>query len=274
VTVARYHNPRRPRGDLHSGLSTEPSTGCFASAQPPRTIAFHGARGGAGATMLAAEMVRELAAEGRSVAAIDADIDRGALHYRLDMPVGRTTFSIADVVNVMDEITAERLQSALARCACGACLLPQPAGRERPQFEQAEAIGLIDTVAPAFDNTVVDTAACADPFTAGLLRASDLVVLVVTPELACLGGARRALATLDSLPGGRPRIEMVINRSLGARDIVTRGDVETFLEMRAAAVLPEDTVRCRRLADECKPLSSERSPLAQAVLEFIRALSG
>jgi Flp pilus assembly CpaE family ATPase len=120
----------------------------------------------------------------------------------------------------------------------------------------------------------VDTAACADPFTAGLLRASDLVVLVVTPELACLGGARRALATLDSLPGGRPRIEMVINRSLGARDIVTRGDVETFLEMRAAAVLPEDTVRCRRLADECKPLSSERSPLAQAVLEFIRALSG
>lgn len=224
--------------------------------------------------MLAAETVVGLARRGLAVAAVDADLDRGSLHYRLDVPVSRATFSIADVLKVIDEITEERLREALAACACGARLLPPPApGFDLTGLDAARARELIEALAGAFDCSVVDTRPSQDPFTAGLLAAADVVVLVVTPELACLGGARRALEALDSLPGGRPRVELVLNRSLASHDLVTRRDIETFLGVEASVVLPEDTVRCRRLADECKPICSERSPLAEALLGFIHGLA-
>jgi len=269
-----------PAGDKLHGLARR--EGFFESPAPrspgaapssAMTVAVHGAKGGVGTTMLAAEMIREFAAAGRSVAAVDADLDRGSLHYRLDTPVGRGTFTIADVASVIDEISAERIASALAGCESGARLLPSPSDPcDRPSLGSAHARKLVDALSAAFDYTVVDTSASQDLFITGLLSASDVVVLVVTPELACLGGARRALAVFDSLPGGRPRTELVVNRAAVARDLVTLRDIETFLGVKAAAVLPEDAARCRRLGDECRPLASERSPLAQAALAFIRGL--
>ena len=81
--------------------------------------------------MLAAELARLLASSGRRVLAVDADMQRGSLHYRLDVPVGRATFSVADVLPVLDDLSPDLLRGAVSETSSGAWLLPSP-----PVFEQ------------------------------------------------------------------------------------------------------------------------------------------
>ena len=236
-------------------------------------IALHGAKGGVGTTMLAAELACLLASSGQSVLAVDADMQRGSLHYRLDVPVGRATFSVADVLPVLDDLSPDLLHGALTESSSGAWLLPAP-----PVFDEGCRPGrdlgarLALSLRSSFEFIVLDTRAAFDDLTLGLLAAADAVLLVVTPELACLGAAKRALGVMRQQCSGH--IELVVNRSLGQGDLVDLDEISSFLGSRALRVLPEDTTRCRRLGDECRPICSERSALAREIHGLARSLFG
>jgi len=244
-------------------------------AQPrgSRLIALHGAKGGVGTTMLAAELACLIASSGRQVLAVDADMQRGSLHYRLDVPVGRATFSIADVLPVLDDLSPEVLRGAVSESASGAWLLPAP-----PVMEVGDGpgrdlgIGLARALSSSFEFIIVDTGATFDDLTLGLLAVAETVLLVVTPELGCLGAAKRALGALRPLRSGP--VELVVNRSLGQGDLVGLDEISSFLTLRPLRVLPEDTNRCRRLGDQCRPVCSERSALAREIVGLARTLFG
>src|SRR5450756_3166913 len=84
-----------------------------------KTILFHGGKGGVGTTTLAAETAGSLSRRRRRVAAVDLDIFRGDLHYRLDLPLSRGTHTLADLLPVLDEVDGRILDNALSTC----CLL-------------------------------------------------------------------------------------------------------------------------------------------------------
>jgi pilus assembly protein CpaE len=237
---------------------------------PIRTIAFHGGKGGVGVTFFAAETAAALASAGLSVAAVDMDLYRGTLHYRLDVPLSRDTFTVVDVLPVLEDLTDRVLDNALARCPCGARLLPAPATPERAGLVTSEHVrALVSALSTNFDFVVLDTPASLDEVTAGAARQADLLVLIVTPELSCLGGAKRALETLGSRGADHSRVAVVVNRSFGDSDSVTLADIESFLGLPPVIVLPEETERCRRIADEGKYVFLERSPLGQGVQAMI-----
>lgn len=216
--------------------------------------------------MLAAETALLLARRGARVLAVDAAVERGTLHYSLDLPLKKGMFSVADVSNVWEDLPDDLLRNTVSRCPSGVSLLPsggtQMTGRARCK---EAAVSLVHSFRSQFDRVALDTGSGGDPFTSGLILASDLVVMVVTPELSCLGCARRALESMDSQGCERSKVLLVVNRSLGARDTFTAEDIESFLGIGATAWLQEDTVRCRRLGDACRPVCSERSALASAI---------
>jgi Flp pilus assembly CpaE family ATPase len=269
---------QRPAGGLdrqgtqpprHSGLRAS-DRGLPAPPTGPAVLAVHGAGGGVGTTTLAAEITTFLARAGRRVVAIDSDLDRGSLHYRLDVPVGRTTFSLADVLEVLDDVSCDVLSNGLSRCSTGACLLPAPPlPRRLSCTDVGRAARLVSALGASFDHVVIDTRPAFDELTAGLLAASHIVLLVATPELGCLGGARRAIGSLAAFPGGGPEVTLVVNRSLGPSDLVSTDELVSLLGIRPARVLPEDAARCRRLANECRPLASERSVLSRETTSLI-----
>ncbi len=232
------------------------------------TIAFHGAKGGVGTTTLVAEAAVLLARKRRTIA-IDADLDRGALHYRLDVPVRSSTPCTEDVLRVCEDLPGELFPETVTDCPCGAALLPAKGRTEdapRPRGEGAAF--LLDSASRDYQRVLVDTGSNIDALTRGLLAGADVTVLVLSPELASLGPARRLVR-----PGWRPGgLVVVVNRSLGRRDTYSREDVESFLGVRPLAWIPEDTVRCRSLSDSCRPLAAGSTPLASAIRYLVGRL--
>jgi MinD-like ATPase involved in chromosome partitioning or flagellar assembly len=223
-----------------------------------------------GTTFLAAEAAAYLSSAGGAVVAVDLDLHRGALHYRLDVPLSRETFTVLDLLPVLEDLSERVLYNALSSCPCGALLLPAPnVAAEHLNAVPASMDTLIDALAARFDYVVVDTGASLDDVSLSAAGAADLLVMVITPEIASLGGARRALDTLVLRAVSTP-VSLVVNRSLGASDDLRLSDIESFLGSSVTVVLPEDPAKCRRAADGGLFLSCERSPLG----EGIRALMG
>ena len=223
-----------------------------------------------GTTFLAAEAAASLSSTGGAVVAVDLDLHRGALHYRLDVPLLRETFTVMDLLPVLDDLSERVLDNALSLCPCGAMLLPAPAA---PAVGSAAKPGLFGSLADAlairFDHVIVDTHASLDDTVLAVAGAADLLVLVITPEIACLGGAKRALDTLNSRGVGTS-LSLVVNRSLGDSDDIKLSDIESFLGLPVTIVLPEDLARCRRAADEGRFLSAERSTLGDGLRAMTR----
>jgi Flp pilus assembly CpaE family ATPase len=233
-----------------------------------RTVVFHGGKGGVGTTFLASEAAALLSSAGGAVVAVDLDLQRGALHYRLDVPLLRDTFTVLDLLPVLDDLSERVLDNALSPCPCGAMLLPAPAAPV--DVDAPELFGsLLDALAPRFDHVVVDTPSSLDDTVLAAVAAADLVVLVVTPEIACLGGARRALDRLAS-ENSSTSLSVVVNRSLGDSDYIKLSDIESFLGLPVTIVLTEDLMRCRRAGDESRFLSAERLPLGEGIRAMTR----
>ncbi len=228
-----------------------------------------------GTTLLASEVTALLAREAPGVAAVDLDLHRGALHYRLDVPLSRDTFTIRDLLPVLDDLSDLVLDNALSHCPCGARLLPAPGGTDpgfAPSPEEIRALGA--ALSASFTRVIVDTPPALDPVTLDVVTTADLVVLVVTPELACLGGAKKALETMGSHGVGGAHVRLVVNRSLGDDDAVNLSDFESYLGLPVAFLLPEETVRCRRAADEGRFVAYDRSPLGQGIQSLARLVFG
>lgn len=233
-------------------------------------VVFHGGKGGVGATTLAAESVALLGEAGLRVAALELDLFHGDLHYRLDIPVSRGTYTLTDLLPVLDEVDGRMLENALSAGRCGARLLPAPASPgEARAVEAHHVVKLFSAIADEFDHVIVDTSSTLDEVTVAALELAGVVALVVSPELASLGGARRLLDLLGSREKSARRVSLVVNRSLGGDDLVSIADIESFLGMPVALVLPEETARCRRLADEGRTIASERSALGQGISAMV-----
>ena len=267
-------NGREARSRPAAATGPDTARACpRSSASPVKMVMFHGGKGGVGTTTLASEAAAILAGSDRNVAAVDLDVCRGDLHYRLDVPVTRDTHTVSDLLPVIDDLDTRILGNALSTCPCGARILPAPT-----THAAAAAIGpdhvrkVLVAMAAEFEHIIIDSSVAGDRMISPAFDLAELVVLVVTPEIACLGGARRALGQFVSQGGKRPDIALVVNRSLGTSDAVSPAEIESFLQMPATVVLPEDTARCRRLADEGRHVTSERSALGHGIYSLMRHL--
>jgi Flp pilus assembly CpaE family ATPase len=238
-----------------------------------RIISFHGGKGGVGTTTLVAETTAVLSRYGLKVVAVDLDLYRGDLHCRLDLPITRGTHTLADLLPVLDEADSRILGNALSICGCGARLLPSPSSStDAGMVEDRHIRKLLPALSQEFDYILIDIPCLLNRVTTAAIDYSNLIVLVVTSELACLGGAKRAIAEMETLGKRGHRTALVVNRTLEDVDLLSMTDIESFLDLQATAVLPEDTRACRRAGDAGRLLTSERSTLGQAIADFVQSI--
>lgn len=240
--------------------------------QRPRIIAVHGAKGGVGATTIAANMAASLhRLTGRRVMLFDGDLLSNDAGVLCDISSSRT---LADLLPVVRELDADLLDSLVAKHPSGIRVLLAP-----EQLQRAEAIRGEDMqraltgVKPYFDFTIVDTASRFTPVTLAALDEADMVVLVVTPEVVALRDAARFIQLAIQLGYPAEKVTVVVNRANAGKGI-TPGTIEQQLQRSVVATIPSDgkaLVECMNVGElivESRPghkVSSSIKFLAQEI---------
>ena len=205
-----------------------------------RTIAFVGAKGGAGASTVAHNVgwaiARNLSAQ---TVIVDLDIAFGTagLDFNQDPPQG-----IAEAIFAPDRLDANLVDRLLSKCSDHLSLLAAPAVLDRTTDLSETALdGLLDILRASIPIIVLDVPHVWTAWSRRLVMQSDAVVIVATPDLASL---RNTKNLFDVVRGKRPNDAMprvVLNQAgMPKRPEIAAAEFAKAIGVELAATLPHD----------------------------------
>ena len=208
-----------------------------------RAVAIYAPRGGSGGTFVATHLAAAVAGRNRECVLIDMDPLFGDVAAALGRAAADDTRSIADVVPVADELTAQHLDDVLWRHPEGFRALLGPvdpvAGDD---LDGALFASVVQVARRSCELTVLAAPRHLGSGTRVALHEADRALIVLSLDVFSFRDAQRALAVLegDVDPGS---IGSLVNRAHRAE--VTPKDEERMFGRPPLAVLPFD----RRAAD-------------------------
>jgi pilus assembly protein CpaE len=210
-------------------------------AAPGRVITVFSTKGGAGKSVLAANLGVILAqrADG-PVALVDADLQFGDIAVMLKLAPQHT---IVDAVASYERLDQGFLESLLAtHQPSGLKVLPAPL---EPAFADqigAEQMNTIINLLRSFCSyVVVDTPAYFNDVVLGLIEESDDVLLVAGMDIPNIKNVKIGLQTLRLLNTPMNKIHLILNRA-NSKVKLEVSEVERTLQVKADALIPSDVV--------------------------------
>lgn len=208
-----------------------------------RTIVVLGPKGGAGKTMVAANLAVGLAQVAPDrVAVLDLDVQFGDLTSALQLVPEHTLAEAARAPGRLDPTKLKTYMTAHPSHLYALCAPGDPAaGEEVPAERTGEAL---EVLAGEFDWLVVDTGAGVDEHAlAALERATD-VVLLCTMDVASVRALRKLVDALDRLDLTTATRHVVLNRSdsrvgLSADDVEATLGLPVHLGIPSSRAVPE-----------------------------------
>ena len=189
-----------------------------ASAGPGGTVVtVSGGKGGVGTTLTAVQLALAAQAAGRQVALVDMDLQAGDVASYLDVQFRR---SVADLAGITD-LTPRVLAEAVFVHSSGLALLLAPGEGERGEDVTEEAARqILDALRARYEVVVVDCGSQLTAAGAAAIEAADTAVLVTTPDVVAVRGARRTVRLWDRLQVRKADdIVTVVNRLTRSTEI-------------------------------------------------------
>ena len=160
-------------------------------------VTLAGSKGGVGTTTIAVHTALEAAASGRRTCLVDLDLQAGDVAALLNITHRR---DIVDLVGVADEISGQALDDVLYRHSGGLEVLLAPREGERgEEISESVARAILGALKSRFDVIVVDVGSVLTPGGAAGVEIADRAVLVATPDVLSMRGARRMARLWDRL---------------------------------------------------------------------------
>ncbi|MCX3062386.1 AAA family ATPase [Streptomyces beihaiensis] len=180
-------------------------------------VAVAGAKGGVGTTVTAVQLALAAHASGRTVALLDLDLQSGDVASYLDVQFRR---SVADLAAIRD-ITPRVLQDAVFTHETGVDLLLAPGDGERgEEVTDRVARQVLQTLRARYDAVVVDCGTQMSTANAAAVELADQAVLLVTPDVIAVRGAKRMVRLWDRLQIRKAEETLtVVNRHSRAAEI-------------------------------------------------------
>ncbi len=200
-------------------------------------ISLFSLRGGAGVTSIAVNLAVALAQMRQvEVPLIDLALESGHDAMMLDLKPQHTLAELAQ--QELDDIDSEMLDGYLTTHPSGVRVLPAPdsaalAGLVQPSLIQRVLTDLKDR----YEYSVVDTPSSFTEVTLTAFDLSDLIFLVVTPEVACLKATTNTLDILESLGYRDERLAAVVNYTC-PRSSLSLQQIEDSLDVPIIAAIP------------------------------------
>ena len=237
---------------------------------PPdtRVIAVTSGKGGVGKSVISANLGLCLAAQGRKVLLVDADLALANLDLMLGLKAPRS---------IKQLLTNElRVEDVLVKGPKGIALLPACSGEyDMTELEQTTRMTLfnaIDSLESQYDTVVIDTGAGIGSNSTSFAAAAQQTLVVMTPDPASLMDSYAMIKVLSSRCGVN-RVYLVVNMAKNPREaeqVVNRlmGLVHQFLDVSVIPVgylYRDDSVI--RSVQGCRPLVTTypQSPAAVAI---------
>lgn len=214
-------------------------------------IAFHGALGGIGTSMIATQ-VAQMWAEDRSVLLIDLDVQRGnaALYMNL-----KPRLTITDLLEAEDRLDVEFLRMVAERHQSGASVIATPGDMMAIDAITPEFVDrLLDLCVQNFDLVLLDLPGTWIDWTASAMQKSDVVVLVTQMTVSGVQQARRQLDVMEA-NGLGDRVRVVMNRmTAGLFGKYDTSEAENVLRSRVHFAVSNDYPTVAAALDEGKAL--------------------
>ncbi|WP_242333421.1 MULTISPECIES: AAA family ATPase [unclassified Anaeromyxobacter] len=199
--------------------------------------AFFPAKGGMGATTLAANSAASIAARGARACLVDLELQLGDAMSLLDL---QSTYTVSDVLANLRRLDRDLLDSSIARHRAGMSVLAQGDRLDEADKIDASAITqLIGFLRQHYGSVVLDGIHGFDELSLAALDASDRVVLVVTQEVPAVRNAQRTVEIFRKLGYDDSKLLLVVNR-YQARSNVTREVVADTVRLPVTATVTND----------------------------------
>jgi pilus assembly protein CpaE len=225
-------------------------------------ICVLGPKGGAGKTLVTANLAVSLARAGRKVAVVDLDLQFGDVGLSLGLAPEKTIYDLAKSGGSLD---ADKLEGFLASHNSGARVLmaptrPDHAGAITTEFLR-DVYGILRL---SNDYIVVDTPPGFTPEVIAATDSSSHICMVGVLDSLSLKNTKLGLETLDLMGYEADRITLVLNRA-DSRVGITPDDVYSVMGRKPDVLIPSDR-DIPRAVNEGVPivLSKEKSDAARA----------
>ncbi len=241
-----------------------------------RTIAFVGARGGAGSSSLAHNFAYNLAAQMQAnTVIVDYDLPFGTagLDFNQDPLQG-----VADALNEPDRLDSVLLDRMLTKCSDRLSLFSAPASLEQDYEAGADAYEEVTRkVRSAAPFIVMDLPHIWTPWLKRNLIAADDVVIVATPDLASLRNAKNIIDLLKlSRPNdAAPRV--VLNQmDVPGRPEIPVKDFTAALGIEPCCLVPFDAKLFGQAANNGQMIAEvgATSKVAESLNQLTSAITG
>jgi septum site-determining protein MinD len=205
---------------------------------PPlgRAIVITSGKGGVGKTTTTANVGAALAALGKRVALVDADVGLRNLDIVLGLE-SRVKFHVLDVIenkaSLDDALVRDKNLDTLY-------LLAAAQTREKEDVETGAMVALIEQLRARFDFVLIDCPAGIEMGFRNAVAGADHAIVVCTPEVSAVRDADRVVGLLPN--GWKP--ELIVNR---LRPVLVRKgkmlsveDVDAILRLPLLGVIPDE----------------------------------
>lgn len=224
-------------------------------------VAVVGSKGGVGTSVLACNTAVALQRRVHGgVVILDAATHGGAVDVMLNV---QTVPGVGQLLTRQTgELEAADLESLLVSHASG--LRVMSLGGEDGESIAADALRrVLVALRRLCDLVVIDTWPVLDENTATILELADRVLLVMTPEITSLRGARLLLEHMEATGLARERIVPVLNR-YPQRGALQQQAIEKALGMPMGATIPDDPKLVTYSVNRGVPLSESHRHSAVA----------
>lgn len=203
-----------------------------------KVITISSGKGGVGKTTTTANIGAALAAMGRKVTCIDADIGL----RNLDVVMGLENRIVYDIVDVVEGRC--RLQQAMIRDRRveGLYLIPAAQTRDKTALSPSDMVRITDELRQEMDYIMIDSPAGIERGFRNAIAAADTTLVVTNPEVSAVRDADRIIGLLEA--EGKKDVRLVVNRvnirMVNQGDMLGVEDILELLAIKLIGIVPED----------------------------------
>lgn len=236
-----------------------------------KVFVFIGAKGGSGATTIAANFAVALRKQsGAGAVLVDLDAELGDACVVLGM---KPSFTTVDALRDSTRLDADFVSGMVVRHSSGAAVIAGPDQCETgSSWGSANLTKLLSILRDQYAYVVVDAGATLGASAETLVEFADAIYLVSQVDMLGLRNAHRYIVLLQQL--GADRFEVVLNRYDPRRNEIDEAGIVKFLGAPVSWKVPNDYNAVRQSHNAGDALASGNSPVSRVLHQMAQAACG